>query len=463
MSGAAVSPAAPAAASGIGTSGRPASLSGWGRYPRANCHSFAATSREQVLRTIAGQPRLIARGNGRAYGDAALNPGATLLMRGCDRVLDFDPATGQLRCEAGVLLADILAAFVPRGWFPPVTPGTKFVTVGGMIATDVHGKNHHKVGCFGDHVESLELALDDERVVRCSAQENAALFAATRGGMGLTGVILEASFRLLPIETRMIRRETVCARNLDEVMAQFEASLDWTYSVAWIDCLAGGAALGRSVLQLGEHATPSELPTAGRHAGLASPARTARRVPVDFPSFALNRWSVGAFNALYYRRARPGRDYVDLDPFFYPLDALLDWNRIYGRAGFFQYQCVLPLEAGRAGLALLLHRIREGGGGSFLTVLKRFGPGSASRGLLSFPLEGYTLALDFPVSARTLRIAAELDAVVADHGGRLYLAKDACMPPAMLRFYPELDRFRALIGDAGARRFQSLQSQRLGL
>lgn len=434
------------------------SFSGWGRYPRTSCRVITADDAERIPGVVAAAQSLIARGNGRAYGDAAANPRGTLTMGSHRQILAFDAETGHLTAEAGLLLSDIIAEFAHRGWFPPVTPGTKFVSLGGMIAADVHGKNHHVTGSFGSHVEAFDLALADGRVVRCAPDENATLFAATLGGMGLTGVILRATVRLMPIETTKIRRETLRAANLDAVMALFEESQSWTYSVAWIDCLSGGSALGRSVLQRGEHATASEVPTAG---ALTPSPKRARRVPLDFPTFALNRWSVRLFNALYWSRSRPGIDIVDFDPFFYPLDALLEWNRIYGRHGFFQYQCVLPTAASRSGLVALLQRIRATGSGSFLSVLKRFGP---QDGMLSFPMEGYTLALDFPVTAATLRLADELDAIVADHGGRLYLAKDARMAPAMLRGYPRLEEFNAVRAAVDPdRKFASALSLRLGL
>ena len=435
-------------------------LSGWGRFPRLDCRVLSPDGPDAALAAIAHEPSLIAFGNGRAYGDAALNPDATLAMRACAGVEAFDPATGRLTCRAGTLLADLIADFVPRGWFSPVTPGTRFVTVGGMIAADVHGKNHHRAGSFGAHVDWLDLALADGRTLRCSASENAEVFAATCGGMGLTGVILRAAFAMIPVETRLIRQETRRAPGLAAVMDLFEATQDWTYSVAWIDCLSRGAALGRSVLSLGTHATVAEASSAP-----PPPRARARRMAFDLPGFALNRWSVRAFNALYYRAGKPGTALVDLEPFFYPLDAILEWNRIYGRSGLFQYQCVLPLAASRAGLTALLGHIAASGAGSFLSVLKRFGnaPGPCP-GLLSFPMEGYTLALDFRATETNLRLATELDAIVADHGGRLYLAKDARMNPSMLRFYPGLERFRTVrhaIDPTG--KFASAQSRRLEL
>ena len=437
-------------------------LSGWGRFPRLDCRAIEPRDRNELASAIAANDSLIAHGNGRAYGDAALNPHGTLLTRGCREVVSFDRKSGRLTCEAGVMLSEILERFVPLGWHPPVTPGTKFVTVGGMIAADIHGKNHHCAGSFGQHVESITLARADGTLVRCSQQENPDLFAATCGGMGLTGVIVEATFSLIPIETSLIRRETLRAHNLEEAMTQFEASESWTYSVAWIDCLAREGELGRSVLYRGEHARREEVEALGREASLELRPRSTWRIPVDFPAMVLNRWNVRAFNAIYYRRARERSDFVEFDPFFYPLDVLREWNRIYGSTGFIEYQCVLPIDASRTGIAMLLRKIRDGGGSSFLSVLKRFGP---QEGLLSFPMAGYTLALDFRADARSLRLAQELDAIVADHGGRIYLAKDARMSATMLRRgYPALDRFLTIRAAVDPKRkFASLQSRRLEL
>jgi decaprenylphospho-beta-D-ribofuranose 2-oxidase len=436
-------------------------LSGWGRYPRVDVRSLQARGPAQALEIINKEDSLIARGNGRAYGDPALNQRATLCMTPSDRLLAFDPDSGILFAEAGVLLADIIDVFLPRGWFVPVTPGTKFVTLGGMIAADVHGKNHHIAGSLAAHLLSLDLALADGQVVRCSHNENHELFAATCGGMGLTGVILAASLRLIPVETSCIRQETRRARNLAATMEQFEQSQTWTYSVAWIDCLARGSRLGRSLIYLGEHARAAEVPRDQAAPRISS--KKARRVPVDFPALTFNRWSVAAFNELYYRRAKPGSAFIDYDTYFYPLDTLLEWNRIYGRSGFVQYQCVIPKAAGPTGIAILLERIARAGQGSFLAVLKLFGPGND--GMLSFPMEGYTLALDFPASPAVFSLLLELDAIVADHGGRLYLAKDARMGASLLALgYPQLEPFRALrrrIDPSG--KFSSLLSQRLGL
>jgi FAD/FMN-containing dehydrogenase len=436
-------------------------ITGWGNYPRVESSQLLrARGCDQIQAAIAENVSLIARGNGRSYGDSAINRRATLSLLPSDRLIAFDAEAGLLTCEAGLLLADLLQIFVPRGWFVPVTPGTKFVTVGGMIAADVHGKNHHGAGSFGDHVESLVLALADGRIVPCSATENADLFAATRGGMGLTGVITSASIRLMPIETAYIRQETRRASNLEAVMAMFEDSAEWTYSVAWIDCLARGNSLGRALLYLGEHARLQEITVKGDPL-IPRPKRNIR-IPLDFPRFALNRWSVGAFNALYYARGKPGTAIVDYDTFFYPLDAVLEWNRIYGRSGFIQYQCVLPKAASAAGLRRLLERIARSGRASFLAVLKLFGQ---QNGVLSFPMEGYTLALDFAADALSFGLMLDLDAIVADHGGRLYLAKDSRAGINLMRTgYPHWGHFLSLrrnIDPSG--KFSSLQSERLGL
>ena len=441
-------------------------LSGWGRHPALDCRVTRLRERGGLRLLLARHPSLIARGAGRAYGDAALNPDLTLSMLAMDRMRAFDPATGRLTCEAGVRVADVLETFMPRGWFPPVVPGTKFVTVGGMIAADVHGKNHHRDGAFGAHVEALTLATGDGAVRTCSRAAHADLFRATVGGMGLTGVILDATFRLAPIGSAFVQAETVAARDLDETMALFEASADWPYSVAWIDCLARGAALGRALLTRGRFLARGALPPRlARDPWRPAPAGRLT-VPFDAPAALLTRASVGAFNALYHRagRARGGARPVHFDPFFFPLDRVAAWNRLYGRRGFTQYQCVLPRAEGPAGLAALLARTAAAGQGSFLAVLKLFGPGGD--GLLSFPMEGYTLALDFPLRAGTPALLDELDAITHRHGGRVYLAKDSrCAPERIREGYPGCDAFEAVrAGAAGSPpRFASALSRRLAL
>ncbi|MET1754415.1 FAD-binding oxidoreductase [Novosphingobium sp. RD2P27] len=440
-------------------------LSGWGRYPRAECSVYRPRDQEAVRTAFAAaEAHVIARGNGRAYGDSALNPTWTFDMRDLRRLLAFDPANGQVVAEAGVLLSDVIDVFLPRGWFPAVTPGTKFVSVGGAIAADVHGKNHHKVGSFAAFVDWIDVLCPDGVVRRASLEEESELFAWTIGGMGLTGIILRAAFRMVPVETGWIRHLTLPAPDLTTAMALFEQSQAATYSVAWIDCLAGGPATGRSLVMLGEHATLEQLGPAQLDDRWLETRKRKKAVPLDFPSAALNRWSVRAFNRLYYANGRrqAGETLIDFDSYFYPLDAILEWNRIYGRKGFAQFQCVIPLEAAERGLRALLTEIGRSGQASFLAVLKRMG---VQQSRFSFPMEGYTLALDFPMRRSTPQLFAELERIAIDHGGRFYLAKDSQLTAKRLRLAdPRAQAFATMRAQTGAAtRFQSLQSERLGL
>lgn len=439
-------------------------LAGWGRYPVLEARVRAPRSVDALRSLVVSEPNVIARGNGRAYGDSAINPAATLEMRHLNRMLAFDPANGELVAEAGVLLGDIITAFLPRGWFPMVTPGTKFVTLGGAIAADVHGKNHHKDGSFRACVDWIDVMGPDGDVQRCSLEEDSTLFDHTLGGMGLTGVVLRAAIRMRPIETAWIRQITIAAPNLKAAMAAFEDAQDATYSVAWIDCLGTGASLGRSLVMLGEHAARGDLPA--ERAGSPFQIRPKRKlsVPFDLPSFTLNNLSVRAFNALHYWAGtrKTGVQLVDWDSYFYPLDAILGWNRIYGRKGFAQFQCVLPLDRSESGLEALLEEIAKAGSGSFLAVLKRFGRQDSA---FSFPMEGYTLALDFPVSAKTLALLDCLDRITVEHGGRFYLAKDSRMSATTLQASDSrVDSFRRMREDSGMlSRFRSAQAERLSI
>jgi len=438
-------------------------LSGWGRFPVRDCKVATARGDAAVAEFVQSGP-LIARGNGRGYGDCALNPALTLNMRQMNRMLAFDATEGLLAVEAGVLLSDIIATFLPRGWFPFVTPGTKFVTVGGMIAADVHGKNHHRDGSVGRFIEWLDLVGADGKVRRCSRDENADLFNWTIGGMGLTGVILRAAMRLRPVESGWIRQTALPAPDLDAAIRIFEESLDATYSVAWIDCLASGPRLGRSLVMLGEHSTQDELPEAELANRWAMQGKKKINVPFDLPSGLLNRFTVGAFNSAYYWNGRrtAGARLVDWDSYFYPLDAIGNWNRIYGAQGFAQFQCALPLDTAAAGLRELLDAIARAGAGSFLAVLKRFGPRGEG---ISFPMPGYTLALDIPASTGGLELLDRLDEVALAHGGRFYLAKDSRMGARVFQQSENrAGQFRALREAKGlSERFTSVQSERLGL
>lgn len=440
-------------------------LAGWGRFPVRETRLIQPRDLDDLARLVAAGPGgAIARGNGRAYGDSAVGTATTIDMRRFDRLIAFDPGTGQLVAEAGLQLGEIIRLFLPRGFFPAVTPGTKFVTIGGAIAADVHGKNHHRDGSFGRFVDWIDLMDAGGRMHRCSSTENAELFEWTIGGMGLTGVILRAAIRLRPVETGWIRQTTIPAPDLTTAIDAFEGAAEATYSVAWIDCLAGGDQLGRSLVMLGEHAKRGDLPAKWQARPFETGGKRSRSVPIDAPPGLLNRFTVGAFNRLYYwNGARQAGDrLVDWDSYFYPLDAILGWNRIYGRRGFAQFQCVLPLESSKAGLTALLTAIARAGSGSFLAVLKRFGP---QTGRISFPMPGYTLALDFPVSRRTLALLDTLDRITVDHGGRFYLAKDARLSAETLgRADPRWRDFATMRQTAGLRPvFRSGQSERLDL
>ncbi|MEQ8816899.1 MAG: FAD-binding oxidoreductase [Thalassobaculum sp.] len=401
----------------------------WGRVHRGR-HRVAAPAWPGDLaaaaRASAGDTSTLARGFGRSYGDSGLNLGAGLLdMTGLDRAIAFDRATGVLRADAGLSLDAVLRLAVPAGWFLPVTPGTKFVSLGGAVANDVHGKNHHAAGCIGRHVRRMGLWRSDRGLVECGPDSESELFAATIGGLGLTGVMAWVELALIPVASSAMAVENERFEGLDDFFRLSDEGSDWPYTVAWVDTLASGARLGRGVFSRGRHAAAGPL-MPHRPGGPA--------VPVTAPGFLLNRWTVGAFNRLYY--ARPGsafRGEQPYDPFFYPLDRLRGWNRLYGPRGFYQWQGVVPPAAAREATRTLLERVARSGEASFLAVLKNFG-GLESPGLLSFPAAGTTLALDFPNrGARTLALLGDLDRVVAEAGGRLYPAKDGRLPAAEFR------------------------------
>ncbi len=428
-------------------------LTSWGRYPRITGNSRTFDNQEELQQELTQLDRTIVHAQGRSYGDSALAP-EVLLSKRYNCILDFDPQTGLVHCESGVTLNELISTFLPRGWFLKVTPGTKLISVGGAIASDVHGKNHHVAGCFSQCVREFGLMLPDGKVVRCSKDNNRELFLATCGGMGLTGIIMDVKLELQPVSSAFIDQVTFKARNLSEIFDLFEENESYPYSVAWIDCLATGASQGRSLLMVGNHA-PS--------GGLRYREKGKKSVPIEMPSCTLNQFSVKAFNLLYYNRVRQSRSeqQVTLDTFFYPLDALHDWNRIYGKRGFTQYQCVLPLESSYQGLTRILDRIAASGLGSFLAVLKLFGEQNDC--LLSFPRRGYTLALDFKIEPKLFPLLDTLDRIVLEYGGRLYLTKDVRMKKHIFETgYPRLDAFRRLRERYGlAEKMQSLQSKRL--
>jgi FAD/FMN-containing dehydrogenase len=433
---------------------------GWGRYPAIEAQVDEARYLEDLVGLAkSGQPQL-AQGSCRSYGDACFYTRAVSTLP-LDNLLEFDPQRGLLRAQAGLTLDSLLRFCVPRGFFPPVTPGTKFPTLGGCIAADVHGKNHHCDGTLGRFVEELEMVLADGSQVRCSRREHPELFRATLGGMGLTGFIYAATLRLKPIASSYISVRTVRTRDFAEAChLMTQTREEYVYSVAWIDCLARGRHLGRSLVMLGNHA-----PAPGRELlALHSPRQWL--VPFDFPEFSLNPWSMRAFNTLIYNRQwrRERQSLVHYDPYFYPLDMLSHWNRIYGRRGFLQYQFAIPFEGGLELMREILGRIAALGAGSFLAVLKTFGP--EEEGPLSFPLPGYTLALDFPLhGGDIIPFLRQLNKLIAGAGGRVYLAKDAILEEEdFVAMYPRLEEFRrAKRRYDPHNQFRSCLSDRLGL
>lgn len=430
--------------------------SSWGNVVRAAHRLYTLRSRFDGFPLLEDDKSVLPFGNGRSYGDSCLNVGGALLeTRRLDRFIRFDREQGVMACESGVQLADILRIAVPEGWFPHVLPGTQFVTVGGAIANDIHGKNHHRAGTFGCHVERLELCRSSGERLLCSAGERPEWIMATVGGLGLTGLITWAEIRLRRIAGPWMHVETVRCTGLEELLeVSAESDESFEYTVAWIDCLAGGARLGRGILQRANHVEGSER---------SRRDWKSRRltVPFVFPVSPINRETLRLFNTLHYRRhRRPSVSLEHYQRFFFPLDGIGQWNRLYGRRGFYQYQCVVPQATARDAMRDLLTIVGRSGLGSFLAVLKAFGE-AESPGLLSFPRAGLTLALDFPNrGARLEALFAQLDAIVAAAGGRLYPAKDGRMPSELFHGgYPRWREFSAFIDP----RFSSNFWRRVGV
>ncbi|MFC9286721.1 FAD-binding protein [Streptomyces sp. NPDC057052] len=423
------------------------SVTGWGRTAPSTARLIRPRTYKEAVTAVrdCGARGGIPRGLGRAYGDAAQNAGGAVLdMTGLDRIHVVDAAGGSVLCDAGVSLHHLMEVLLPLGWFVPVTPGTRYVTVGGAIGADIHGKNHHVSGSFSRHVVCLELLTADGTVR--TVRPGTALFDATAGGMGLTGVILTATVRLLPVETSLMSVDTERATDLDDLMARLTATDHrYRYSVAWIDLLARGAATGRAVLTRGDHAPLSALPARARRAPLSFRPARLPAAPACLPEGLLTRRTVGLFNELWYRRAPRARtgELQRLSAFFHPLDGVPHWNRVYGRGGFVQYQFVVG-HGREETLRRIVDRIARRRCPSFLAVLKRFG--EADPGWLSFPVPGWTLALDVPAGLPGLGgLLDGLDEEVAAAGGRVYLAKDSRLRPDLLAaMYPQLDDFRAL-------------------
>jgi FAD/FMN-containing dehydrogenase len=414
----------------------------WGRVLRGQHRVIRPRWRDELpalsMEGARCDGKLLAIGLGRSYGDSGLNPGGAVIdMTGLDRVMSFDPDTRLLRAEAGMSFDALLRLLVPRGFFPPVTPGTRFVTLGGAVANDVHGKNHHQAGTLGRWVRKLSLTRSDGSAVELGPDDNTGLFDATIGGLGLTGAIAWVEIEMMAIAGPMLDVETIPFGSLDEffaIAAESDAAFD--YTVAWVDCLARRGALGRGIFTRARHAE--------REPRESNPGRTAFSVPFDMPGLALNQLTVRSFNALYYYngRRKAGHATIPYAAFFYPLDAIGQWNRLYGKRGLYQYQSVVPPAAARDATRKMLELISAAGQGSFLAVLKTFGD-KPSPGMLSFPRPGTTLALDFANrGAATLELMARLDAIVHDVGGRLYPAKDGRISSEMFRAsYPNWENF----------------------
>ena len=431
------------------------SFCSWGMYPKINNKVFNFRKRSTLQKVINEHNELIPHGNGRSYGDSALAKNI-IHVKPYNYFLSFDNTEGLLHVQAGVLLSEILDAFVPRGWFLNVTPGTKLITVGGAIASDVHGKNHHVVGCFSEFVEMFHLMLPGGNIVKCSRNENTELFHATCGGMGLTGVILDAQIVLKKIQSQYIEQTTIKTRNLKETFEAFEKYQNEPYSVAWIDCFAKGDKLGKALLMIGDFSDDGNL---------SYHCKKKLTIPFVLPTFTLNTLTVKAFNWLYYRKVsdRISQQKIDIDSFFYPLDAIRHWNRIYGQNGFTQYQFILPEATSFEGLKEALTEIADSGKGSFLAVLKLYG--KSNNNYLSFPMKGYSLALDFKIEPGLFALLDRLDQIVLKHKGRIYLAKDVRVPKKIFeQGYLKINQFRELRKKYKMNeKFNSLQSRRVGI
>ncbi len=429
-------------------------ISGWGNYPKIDANIFKVATTADLKSKIVKNRSFITYGMGRSYGDCALSENIVDLSR-LNKIKNFDENTGELEVYAGVSIEEILEFVIPKGWFIPVTPGTKYVSVAGAISNDVHGKNHHKHGCFSNYVDSFELILPDNSVNTCSRDKNTELFQAVCGGVGLIGVIITARLKLIPIKSSYIDTVEIKCRTLEETVSTLKSYKDSTYSVAWLDCLSKNK-LGRGVVYIGEHSKGMGLETSSKH---------KVSVPQAFPSFLLNYYTTRLFNGMLYNKSKRkktiGKEMYD--SFFYPLDNLKSWNNMYGAAGFLQYQFVIPYSAGLEGLRTILEFVARSKRGSFLSVLKILG--GSNKNLLSFPIEGFTLAMDFKLEKGVKELLTQLDKMVLGFGGRLYLAKDARMEAEVFKAsYPNWKEFVRIRKELGADiKFNSIQSKRLGI
>ncbi len=438
-------------------------LSGWGNIPQSTAQ-VAYPRDERDIQTALRYKNTLARGLGRSYADQATNTGNSLLrMEKMNRFLAFDNQTGILTCEAGVSLEQIIEYLAPRGWFPMITPGTKYITLGGAIANDVHGKAHHVDGSFVNCTLNFTILLADGRIVTASRTENNELFWANFGGLGLLGTLLTVTIQLRKIETTYFKQKAVAAKNLNEMLAAIdESDLHYTSSVAWLDSLATGKSLGKGVLTMGNHALLADLPPKLQQNPLKIGKRPKLTVPFYLPSFTLNTFTVSILNMLLYQLQKGGTGISHYDKFFYPLDMINNWNRGYGKKGFIQYQFVIPEENGRENIRTILQQITTSQCVPFLNVLKKFGEGHS---LLSFPAKGYTFAIDFPVTRNLKAFTEKLDQLVLGMGGRIYLGKDAYLNEATFKaMYPQYTDWLAIKKTYDPdNRFSSDLARRIGL
>lgn len=438
-------------------------LAGWGNYPVSECRVVTPRNENESL-DLLDASSVVARGLGRSYGDQAINKTHHIaLCTQLHHLLSWDEKEGILECEAGVSLEEIINVFLPKGWMPMICPGTKFVTIGGAIANDIHGKAHHSDGSFVNCVLSFRILLATGEVVMASRNENADLFWANFGGLGLLGIILTARIRLRKVETAYFRQKSVVIKNLDHMLEALDQyDHEYNYSVAWIDALAKGKKLGSGVLSLGNSARLAELNDSLKREPLKLHKVSKLSVPFFFPSFALNKVTVRILNRVIAFVQNSPKQFVHYDKFFFPLDMINNWNRGYGRRGFIQYQFVIPEEDGRKTLAEILEMIASSGCTPFLNVFKKMGEG---QGILSFPFRGYTLAIDFPVTNKLFEFTPRLDAKVLAAGGRLYLGKDALLDKEMFRkMYPHYQQWIAIKRQYDpSNKFSSDISRRLGL
>ena len=438
-------------------------LSGWGNYPKSVCTIYRPEKQKEAIDTLNKNNNLITRGQGRSYGDASLNKDCTILTDRLDKFINFDSDSGVLTVQSGVTFSEILDVFIPRGWILPVIPGTKYVSAGGAFACNVHGKNHFKVGDFANHVTNIKLVLASGEEIECSPNNDQDIFWATAGGMGLTGFIKEISIKLTPIKSLSLLSRAKKTCNISEMLDCFKAERSSSdYMIGWIDHFATGTNLGRGVFESATHIDISKGKKLSEH----KMSGEGITIPIFFPAFILNKYSMALYNRYRFRKYSAGwlEKIVDFDGFFHPLDSLKLWNRMYGKNGFFQYQFILPeTDDVESKLSEILSFIQESGHFSFLAVIKYHGE---HQGMLSFPMRGYSVALDFPNNTKVRHLQNELNRKIADMEGRIYLAKDALLTECLFEkmYVNELPNWRRIIKKIDPdNKFNSLMSTRLNM